>query len=38
VLLRTQVGLNRILLAQPTAAFAQFVVSGRPCETAACFG
>jgi hypothetical protein len=38
VLLRTQPGRNVVLLRQGTAAFAEVVVLGRPCVTAACFG
>jgi hypothetical protein len=38
VLLRTDHGENTVLLQQKTAAFAQVVVLGRPCQTAACFG
>jgi hypothetical protein len=38
VLLRTSPGRNAVFMRQETAAFAQFVVFGRPCQTAACFG
>jgi hypothetical protein len=38
VLLRTHPGDNRVRLQQGTAAFAEVIVIGRPCDTAACFG
>ena len=38
VLLRTDPGENTVLLQQKTAAFAEVVVFGKPCQTAACFG
>jgi hypothetical protein len=38
VLLRTHPGDNRVRLQQETVAFAEVVVLGRPCDTAACFG
>jgi hypothetical protein len=38
VLLRTRPVENTVLLQQDTAAFAEVLVIGRPCDTAACFG